>query len=91
MILQLALVPAKLHLEVGKSSIERVVGVLPLAFRFKNGTGIQMQRAVGTHERTVVGKHDIGFGSAVEMLADYIFQTVSHADGKRLANLYLFS
>jgi len=91
MILQLALVSAKLHFHADESRIERMMCVLALAFRFENCAGIQMQRAVGAKERTVVGEHDIRLGSAVKVLSDNIFQTGPHADRKRLTDLYLFT
>ena len=50
-----------------------------------------MQGAVGTIERPIVREHDIRLRSTVEMLANDIRQTGSHADGKRFANLNLLT
>src|SRR5512135_3171765 len=76
---------------MAEGGLERVVRVRAFAFGLENGTRIQMQRAVGAKERTVVGKHDIRLGSAVKMLSDDILHTRSHANRECFANLNLFA
>jgi len=91
MIPQLAFISSQLHFHVSAGFIERLTRVLAFTLRLENSMRIQVQRAVGAVERTVVGEHDIRLRSAVEMLADNIFQTGAHADRKRLADLDLFT
>lgn len=91
MILQLALISTQLLFQMNEGRVERMMGVLALAFRFENSAGIEMQRAVGAKKRTVVREYDIRLGSAVKMLADNILQTGAHANRKRLTDLDLFA
>ena len=91
MILELALVFAQLHFHVDERLVECPVSVRTFTFRLQNRTRIQVQAAVGTVKRTIVGEYHIGFRAAVEMFAHDLFQTASYARRERFANLNLLS
>jgi hypothetical protein len=91
MTLELSLILPKLRFDVNIGFVERAMSVGPVAFRFDDRSGIQMQCAVDTEERSVVAEHHAGLGAAVEMLSDHLFKPYPDTCRKRLTDLNLFT
>lgn len=91
MVLELALVATQLRLDMKERCVEGAMRIGALTFRFDDGMRIEMQRAVDSVERPIVGEHHISIGAAVKMLGDRLRKPHSHARRKRLADLNLFA
>ena len=70
---------------------ESAVGIGRIALRLQDNTRVEVRGAVGAVSRSFMGKYDVGFASAVEMLGKRLFNTFANVAGKRCSYIDLFA
>ena len=76
---------------MGERHFECAVGIGRIALRLQDDTRVEVRGAVGAVSRSFMGKYDVRFASAVEMLGERLFDTLANVAGKRRSYIDLLA